>query len=117
MKVYISGPITGQPNKNREAFTLFENLLKESGHDPVNPHLLVGDDPLSWAAAMKIDLREMLLCDAVLLLPGWTKSEGARLEFMVAEELRIPTFVGPWEPLLNWEKFNQVIAAMKETKK
>ena len=38
MRVYISGPIAGYPNGNKEEFTKYANLVKGYGHTPVNPH-------------------------------------------------------------------------------
>ena len=37
MRVYIAGPMRGYPDFNKAAFDAAELLLKEIGHDPVNP--------------------------------------------------------------------------------
>jgi len=36
---------------------------------------------------MKQDIREMLRCDGVALLPSWEESRGARIEARLAGEL------------------------------
>lgn len=85
MKVYIAGPITGQPNWNRTSFTAAEERLIEAGHDPVNPHKLHnGRTDLSHGEYMRTDLRALLDCDAIHMLPGWGRSKGARVEREVA---------------------------------
>lgn len=37
-RIYISGPMTGMEDLNREAFAAAENLLREQGNIPINPH-------------------------------------------------------------------------------
>lgn len=37
MKLYLSGPMTGLPDHNREAFNKREGMLKRRGYDVVNP--------------------------------------------------------------------------------
>lgn len=46
--------------------------------------------------AMRSDLRALLDCDAIYMLPGWSRSRGARLEARVARAcgLRIFRVVG-----------------------
>ena len=38
MRIYVSGPITGRPNLNREAFAWAAGALGIAGHSAVNPH-------------------------------------------------------------------------------
>lgn len=89
MKIYISGPITGQPNKNRSAFEHATEFLLAQGHIPFNPLTLelfedYGDD---WNKNMRRDLKYLTECDALFLLPGWESSKGATLEVVVAQNL------------------------------
>jgi len=93
--VYISGPMTGYPNFNREAFVKAEMNLIGKGKEVVSPSLLEQDDegmlwkPLQgrWEHYLKIALSKMLLCNAIVMLPGWEQSKGAKLERYIAEVL------------------------------
>lgn len=100
MKLYVSGPIRGVEGHNRETFRYAATALCSCGFSVVNPHDVVacvdmrcGGDPQyvhTWECWMKYELREMMLCDGVALLPGWQESRGASMEVRIAEDLRIP---------------------------
>lgn len=87
LKVYIAGPITGQPQKNRPAFRRAEKKLLDGGYEPVNPHSLGERADWSWADYMRACLRLLVECDGILRLPGWQGSRGAQLEAHVAQQL------------------------------
>jgi hypothetical protein len=88
MKVYISGPITGIKDYNRDAFNLAEQKLIELGHKVVNPLRGVKvSDKKTWADYMKTDIRLLTKCNAIYLLKGFENSRGARLEYKIAMEL------------------------------
>lgn len=87
-RVYISGAISGRlPEDVCEDFERAEARLREMGWDVVNPlkNGLTEED--TWEAHMRADLRMMLDCDAISMLPGWSESRGARFEITVALEL------------------------------
>ncbi len=88
-RVYISGPITGMPNHNREAFAKAAEVLRKTFNLEmvINPHDIVLDGNPTWEDYMKADLREMLTCDTVVMLDGWGESRGATLEEHVARKL------------------------------
>lgn len=85
MKVYISGPITNNPNY-KEQFSDAEQKLKRAGLEPVNP---ITDVFKTWAEYMKDDIKLLCDCDAICLLDGWEKSEGAKLEFEISKALHL----------------------------
>ena len=89
MKLYISGPITGVPNY-QENFTKAETILKQTGHEVINPCTVVLDDSATWEDYMKADIPLMLMCGGVAVLPGWEASAGARLEVDIAQRLNMP---------------------------
>ena len=109
MKVYIAGPMTGIPQFNYPAFLEAADQLRAAGYEVVSPAEL--DDPEDRAAALGSPNGLMsefnsassqtwgdflardvkLLADdgveAVVVLPGWERSRGARLETFVANAL------------------------------
>ena len=82
--IYISGPMTGLPDFNYPAFHAAARALREAGYTVVNPaeNGLPADAP--WSDHMREDIRQMMDCDGVAVLPGWQVSKGAKLETMVA---------------------------------
>jgi len=94
MRVYISGPITGVPDYN-ENFIQAERKLLAAGHDPVIPVTIgaalsarLGREP-TWREYMREDIKALCDCDAIIMLDGWEKSSGARLEEHIAMRLDI----------------------------
>jgi hypothetical protein len=43
-----------------------------------------------WHVYMRACVSRLALCDGIGLLQGWDKSQGARLEYNLSQELRIP---------------------------
>ena len=95
MKVFISGPITGMPNLNREAFADAEELIRSYGHEPVNPHVICAHlDPErdSHERFMDTCLSNLLSCDAIYKLKNPHNSLGMELEAQYAQCHGIPDF-------------------------
>lgn len=118
MKVYLAGPMTGIPRFNFPAFDDAATMLRKRGYDVVSPAEL--DSPEHRAAAMAStdgdptaynsqtgetwgDLlaRDVKLIadegvEAIVVLPGWECSRGARLETFVGGlcGLRVYAFDG-----------------------
>lgn len=87
-KVYISGPMTGYENYNYPAFYQAEKHLKATGFNYIeNPAR--NPEQASWEDYMKVALRQMLLCDTVVLISGWADSKGAREEVSLAHKLNM----------------------------
>ena len=79
-KIYISGKISGREPDARVEFAHAKRLLEAAGYRAVNPFSngLGPDDP--WERHLAADLHALLGCDALVQLPGWEDSRGARLE-------------------------------------
>lgn len=92
MKVYISGPITGHEDTADERFEAGEAVVREMGHEPLNPMKLdfpsVNGAP-EWKDYMKRDLAELMDCDGIYMLKRWRESKGARVEFAVAAQMNL----------------------------
>lgn len=88
-RLYLCGPITGLPNWNRDAFNDAESALRGAGFDVFNPvkNGLPVDAP--WEQHMKLDLAQMMQCDALAVLPGAQYSKGAKIEIDLAIQLKI----------------------------
>lgn len=88
MRVYVSGPMSGLPKNNVPAFNAAAKKLRRLGYDVVNPAELDAGEPcLTWEECLRRDLKWLVTCDAIALLPGWKKSKGANLEAYVGREL------------------------------
>lgn len=84
--IYISGPMTGIENLNRDMFDEAESLLRECGENPINPHNF--PEQKSYEDYLLLDLEMIAMAaDAIALLPGWEKSHGAKKELKTAIEL------------------------------
>lgn len=84
-KVYISGPIEHYDLEERKAtFHTEELCLRHLGYIPVNPFNNGLPQPGNWREHMNADIRMLLDCRYITLLPGWEKSKGCRLELDVA---------------------------------
>ena len=92
MKVYISGPITNNPDYMKD-FQDAEDLLLKEGNVPVNPTKISPYNKKKvWSDYMKDDIKALMDCDAIYLLHGWTESRGARLEHELAVILDLKIF-------------------------
>ena len=70
--------MTGLPENNYPAFHEAARTLRLVRSQPPAP---------TWAEYMRTDLRALLDCEAIALLPGWEQSRGARCEVSIAEDL------------------------------
>ena len=95
-KLYLAGPMSGIQECNYPAFARNARFLREAGYEVVNP----ADSQLHaahYVDFLREDLRNMLDCEGVAVLPEWEFSAGARNEVMVAGLLRMPVqTVGHW---------------------
>lgn len=88
-RIYLSGPMTGLPDLNFPAFHAEALRLRDLGHEVVNPAELNTDPTTGWHECLRADIKALLDCDAICMLPGWEQSAGAHLEMHVAHRLGI----------------------------
>lgn len=85
MKIYIAGPISGTTDYN-ERFSDAKKEISRKGHQAVNPldiRILIeteGPKAISYGQTMTICKALVGACDAIYMMPGWQKSNGARQE-------------------------------------
>lgn len=88
MRIYLSGPITNEPNYRRN-FKVAQDILAENGYlDVVNPAELcqviskTGKD--DYEMLMDVCINMLRTCDIVLFLPKWKTSHGCGREYQFA---------------------------------
>ena len=95
-KIYIAGPMRGLPAFNYPAFHFYAQHARKAGFAVENPAEIgalygtpeqINDDPALLAAVVEAELHALDTCNAICLLPGWEKSEGARRELARALQL------------------------------
>lgn len=85
--------MTGLPDLNRTAFAEAQEKLRGCASlqnpETVNPHEKGLGDDAPWEAHLKMDIKLLMDCDGIAMLPGWEKSRGAKLEHGLAVQLGI----------------------------
>lgn len=90
---YISGPMEGKDNHNKEEFDKAEKLLKSLAYGTVNPFYLQVDERFIITEQptrqdyYRKDIRALTYCTDILMLRGWNTSHGAQLERLIAIEM------------------------------
>lgn len=90
--VYLSGPMTGHPNYNYQAFDEAAAQLRALGHQVFNPtEQFDRDQSLPFSVYLRHDIDALQTVDAVVVLDGWEASAGAWLEVMIATAIGAST--------------------------
>lgn len=87
MKLYLAGPMTGYQDLNFPHFHAVAALLRQQGHEVINPAEVNPDPTAKWEDCMRADIAVLVTCDGIALLDGWDKSRGATLEHHIASSL------------------------------
>lgn len=91
MKLYLSGKISGDPDYKKK-FEHFENIFAGAGHSVMNPARIKMYDAFKWEDYMVVSAAMQSLCEAIVLLPDWMESRGARCEANAAHNLKQQIF-------------------------
>ena len=91
--VFLSGPMTGLPHWNRKAFMRADKLIKTFDAAYIyNPAKHIKElEGFSHGMCMRVSLQNLcslknpLVYDVLVSLPGWENSVGARIEREVAK--------------------------------
>ena len=96
MIVYPSSKMTGTDDNGARQFADATAALRAKGHVVVSPgelNDLFGER--DYAQCLKLDLLLILSqVEALVMLPGWHRSLGARVEHDVASAIGLPIFYG-----------------------
>jgi hypothetical protein len=96
LKLYLLGPMTGYHNDNRDKFNEVAAELRKIGFEVLNPSELdEGLPPVPRLECYRRDIPLLCQCDAGVALPGWRKSEGARLEAFCLKSFGCPVYHWP----------------------
>jgi len=101
-KIYIAGKVSDEDFKEvAQKFAAAQSEIEKLGFIPINPVQLVQDylyhnypffrpsEEEIWKIAMQVCIKELVDCDAVVLLPCWEQSKGAKIERQLADDLDI----------------------------
>lgn len=102
MRGYLAGPMRGIPLWNFPAFDDYATWLRGAGWDIVSPADLDRDAGFTEFTetlpdgfiheALRRDVEALLTVEAIVLMPGWQDSTGAKFELSVAENLGLDVF-------------------------
>ena len=92
-KYYIAGPMTGIEGHNFKRFDEFTLELRKQGYDVVSPAEIARELPgepgdLPYQDYVRADLKRLLECTDLVLMPGWRASRGALMELSIADFLK-----------------------------
>lgn len=97
--IYISGPMTGKKDFNRQAFADCKSELESLYHFAyvISPPELDGETEgqLSYIECLRRDVKYVVDAVALVAMEGWQHSRGAALETSLAATLEIPVFRYP----------------------
>ena len=107
-KIYLAGPISGKnwDLEVKPAFKKVENYLSNVGWKVISP--VYHEKPPNmgqltkeqiWVYFMKEALKSLAEADAIYMLVGSDKSEGASLELEIAKALGYAVLYEPWDRL------------------
>lgn len=103
---YLAGPMSGYPEYNYPLFESTQRELQSHGLTIESPHTNPWpereagrraedrgfDGEELWQFMMRAALRQLLRCQGIILLKGWTESRGALVESNIAGALRMPMY-------------------------
>lgn len=83
-RVYVAGPMSGLPLDNHPAFHAAAAELRALGFEVENPAENPEPPCKSWLGYMRMAVAQVAKVDAIVLLPGWENSRGAKVEYDLA---------------------------------
>jgi len=97
--VYLAGPMRGKVNQNFHEFQEWARRLRALGLKVLNPAETMGADKLAdWKTYISIDIAYIKEAKAIVLIPGWEKSVGAKFEVMLGTTIEKEIFMLKTDP-------------------
>lgn len=92
-KIYIAGKVTGEDILECNAkFKKAQKEIEALGFEAVNPLEVVGDWQTPWDKAMRMCVAKLTECDGIAMLPDWSTSKGAIIEWNISKYFEMPQF-------------------------
>lgn len=100
-RIYVAGPMRGYDSYNYPLFYEVAGELRAAGAFAVNPAEVseligtteeIASSPTMLSHLMEADISFLKTCDAIVMLPGWEWSDGAREELQAALALGLKVF-------------------------
>lgn len=89
-RIYIAGKVTGEPKHTCALkFATAQKELEKRGYEVVNPITVVNDFNADWQTAMRKCIIALMDCQGIYFLPDWQDSQGAKVEYKLAETVGI----------------------------
>ncbi len=85
--------MTGIPEFNYPAFIAEATRLRALGYSVVSPAEVTVDTSVPWELCLRADIKAMMDCEAIALMPGWQSSKGAHLEVHIAHRVGLPIHI------------------------
>ena len=107
-KIYIAGPVTGDPDYI-EKFNKAEEKLKGEGWTVINPVKVNANlpDDTTWDQYLHMGYAMLDMCNSIFMLPGFENSKGAVRELEYAQEqgmtIYLDRLIYDWNPCIKDE--------------
>lgn len=112
--LFLCGPMTGLPEFNYPAFFSAAATLRRAGFEVLNPAENELEGEPRWVDYMRASIGQLVRADAVALLPGADKSDGAGVETRLA--IRLGMEVRAVRYWLTKQEQDAYMARLQETK-
>ncbi|GEM55263.1 hypothetical protein B0A58_07330 [Flavobacterium branchiophilum NBRC 15030 = ATCC 35035] len=94
-KIYIAGKVSGLSIESvLKKFANAQEEIEDLGFKAINPISVVNDWACDWHTAMKLCIKALMDCDAIVVLNDYTTSDGAKIELELSKRLGITIFYG-----------------------
>lgn len=95
MRLYLSGPMAGIPEFNYPAFAEARERLRKAEYDVYDPSEGIEPDGsvVNVQRLMKGHISQVVESEAIVLLPGYARSEGSKVELAAALAIGLPVYL------------------------
>ena len=93
--IYISGQITGLDINDAKAKfqDAVDYVCENMEYEPLNPFDICEQKPeYTWLDYMRADIKALVDCEAIIMLDNWEESDGAKLELIIAQGLKMKIY-------------------------